>query len=361
MAKKKKNKALPLIILSVLLVSLIAGYAAMSSYNAKQAELEKENETVSTVQVLKKEKAILTAFSYTKGKETLAFSYDNEEWVYPEDKHFPVDSKMVDSMIAGLTDIKAVSTVDRQGADVESFGLGKPELSVWLKYSDGSEYTIALGIKNTFNGYQYMRISSSEDIYMMEASFASIFDRELKDYFESEIWTLQNDAVTAADVKKVVIETAGGKQTTVEYAETVELLFNLINDLDLSTWEDHYADEAEMQEVYGIHNSGDRVTLHYNKESTVTDGDGKQTTVEIPATYTVFFGHEFEIADDPETDAETETADTTAAADKGEKEDNRKFFYTQSGSSVVYSADKSIADKIFEYINYVPPVETEAE
>ena len=349
MSRKKKNKILPLAIMAALLAVLIAGYAIMSVYNAKKAEEEADTET-STVEVLKKSSAIPIAFSYDVKGETLAFSYDNEKWVYTGDATFPIDSDTVTKMVVGLTDIKAVSKVNTEGADVAEFGLEKPGLTLMVKYSDGTEYTFKFGIVNTYNGHQYMTYTGSEDIYMVEASLASGFNKELKSLYEAEIWSLQNDAVTAEDVTSVVIETADGKTNTVEDENGIEKLFELVYKLNISNWEDHYADEAEMKDTYGIHPEGDRVTLNYTKETTVSNEDGTKTTVNTPAVYTVYFGYEFEVEAESETTAEGE-----------ESAPKMQFFYTFNDSTVVYSKDKDISDDIFSYLTYVPKEETTIE
>lgn len=348
--KKKKNKLLPLIILLVVLAALITGYLLLSKYNADKAK-EEAAESTATVEVLKKETAILTEITVKKGDSSLNFLYENEVWVYPADSTFPLNSDAVAKMVSGMTDIKAVSVVDTEGADVDSFGLSKPEMTVYARYSDGSDYTFSFGILNEYNNYRYMQVSGSDSIYMVESTLSGNLDRELKSFFKSEVWKLQNDAITASDVTKVVLESASGKTATVEYAETVELIFNLVNDLDLSTWEDYYADETEMSEKYGISPTCDRVTLYYTKETTVTNSDGTTSKVEVPDSYTVYLGREFEIVNE----------DTEETEGEEKKETPIHFFYTQKGSTVVYSASKSMADEIFKYIDYVPPVIEESE
>ncbi len=360
--RKKKNKLLPIIILAILLVALTVGYVLLSNYNAKKAQEEAAGQESSAVEVLHKNKAILTEFSYTLDEGTLSFSYVNDKWIYPGDTTFPVDSKAVASMVAGMTDIKAVSVVDKDGADVDSFGLSKPERVITAKYSDGTEYTFNFGIVNSYNNHQYMTYTGSGDIYMMESSFAGGFSKDLKYFFEDEVWKLENDAITASDVTSVVLTTLNGKSNTVEHDEAVSELFNLMNELDLSAWEDHYADETEKAELYGINEEGDRVTLNYLKETTVTDSDGKQTKVEVPDSYTVYFGREFEIVEDEE-DKKAEDTATDSEAEGTESEEAKKlyFFYTPKGSDVIYSAEKEKADAIFDYMDYVAPEEDEAE
>ncbi len=345
MAKRKKNKALPLIIMAGVLAALIIGYTVLSSYNAKKAEEEANAET-STIEVLKKDSAIPVNVSYKVDDATLSFAYVNEKWVYPADETFPVNSSAVATMVAGLTEIKAVSVVNLDGADVDSFGLDKPAQTLNVKFSDGSEYTLQFGIVNTYNGQQYMSISQSEDIYLVESSLASGFSKKLMDLYASEIWTLQNDAVTAEDVISVVIETADGQTNTIDYTDATEELFNLVYKLNLSDVEDHYADEAEMKDTYGIYDQCDRVTLNYTKTTTIKNDDGTTSTTDLPASYTVYFGHEFEMADNED--------------EESEEEASMKFFYTQKNSTVVYSDEKEIADDIFKYLSYTEPTETEA-
>lgn len=342
--KKKKNNALPLIIMLVLLAALVIGYVVLSNYNEKNAENEAAEDETSTVEVVVKDKAILTEFSYGINGETFLFSYVSDEWIYPADENYPIDSDAVASAVSALTSVKAVSVVDTEGADTADFGLDKPTLTATVKYSDGTEYTFTFGIVNSFNGYQYMTCTGSDNIYMVETALADCFSYEPDDFYEDEVWKLSNDAVTAADVTSVLIETAEGTSVTVEYDETIEILFNLVYDLDLGTWEDYYADTAEMQESYGIYDVGTRVTLNYTTETTVTNDDGTTTTAEVPASYTVYLGNSFDVIDE-ESGQVTETL----------------FMYSPAGSTRVYSADAEIKESILEYKDYVPPVEEETE
>lgn len=347
MAKRKKNKILPLAIMTAVLAVLIAGYAVLSAYNAKKAEEEAAGVESSTVEVLKKSSAIPIAFSYDVKGETLAFSYDNEKWVYTDDPTFPVDSEEMTKMIAGMTDVKAVSVVGTDGADVAEFGLEKPSLTLKVKYSDGTDHTFSFGIINSFNGHRYMSVSGSDNIYMVEASLAEGFTKELKSLYEAEPWPLLSDAVASEDVFSIRIEGADGKTNTIQDENGIEKLFEHIYKLNTANWEDHFADQTEMKDTYGIYPDCDRVVLSYTKETTVTNEDGTTSKVSAPASYTLYFGHEFEIAGESETTAEGE-----------EKIPQMKFFYTFNDSSVVYSKDKSIADDIFSYLTYVPIEET---
>ena len=337
--------------MAAVLAILTAGYFILSHINAKKAE-EEANAEISTIEVLNKEPSILTKFSYTVNGETLEFSYVNDLWEYPADPTFPLNNSTVSTMVEGLTNIKAVSIVDTEGTDLSDFGFDKPDLVLEATYSDGSKYTLTFGVVNNYNSYQYMTVSGDDNLYMVEETVASPFAVGLKSLYKAEIWKLQNDAVTAEDITSVVLETKDGQKVTIDYTETVEKLFNMVYKLNLSSWEDHYADKAEMKDTYGIYDEGDRVTLHYTVETNVTNSDGTSSMVDTPASYTVYFGHEFEVV-------EEDTAETTTDSESDEEEPSIRFFFTQSGSSVVYSADKELADSIFEYLTYVPPVETE--
>ena len=346
--KKRKNKLIPLISLLCVFAVLLSGYYILKAYNAKLEAENTEEADKATIEVIKKESAIPVALSYTLDGNTLEFSFENEKWVYTPDRNFPLASNVVASMASGLTDIKAVSKLEVESPNASDFGLDKPLRTVYCKYSDNTEFTMDFGSVNSFNGHQYFNIRGTEDIYMVETTVSGAFTKPLSSLFNAEVWPLLNDTVATEDITSVVIETAGGQSTTVEYPETVEILFNLIYNLDLGTWEDYYADETEMADTYGLRADGDRVTINYNKETTIKNEDGSSATATVPASYTVYFGNEFEIEKEAETTAEGETETT-----------EHRFFYTQDGSTVVYSGEKETADKIFEYLGYVPPVEEE--
>lgn len=324
--KKTGKSILALGILLVVLGGLIAGYLILHHYNS----IEPEEEEVS-IPLLDKSKETVTALSYDSGETALSFVYTNDTWEYALDSHFPLQQDALQDMAAAASTITAKLQLDTSAAGEETYGLDMPALTVEVTFADGSDYTFTFGDTNDFNGYQYFTISGDENVYMVETTLADAFGSSLDTLYQGETYVLEAAGVEEADVTSILLETAAGTANEITDAGGIETLFDHVNKLNLSSWEDYYADEEEMQETYGIHENGDRITITYN------DDAGES------ASYTVYIGNQFERVDDD-----------TAETDTSEEEMEYEYFYSPEKSTVVYSIDADTIDSIFNYLSYTP-------
>lgn len=331
--KKTGKSILTLVILLVVLGGLIAGYLILTHYNS----IEEEEDP--SILLLDKTDKVVTSLQYNDGDKDLSFVYENDVWEYALDSHFPLQQKPLQDMATAASSIEAKLQVDTSDAEEETYGLDTPASTVEVTFTDGSIYTYTFGDTNSFNGYQYFTISGDDAIYMVEASLAKSFGTPLHSLYEAESYALTEEGVEKGDVTSILLETASGSAKEITDASGIETLFAHVDKLNLSSWEDYYADTEEMQEVYGIHAGGDRITVTYNTE----DGES--------ATYTVYIGNKFERVDEDTDEAETASDDT-------EGKTAYEYFYSPQGSTVVYTADADTIDAIFNYLVYTPPVDT---
>ncbi len=331
--KKTGKSILALVILLLVLGGLIAGYLILSHYNSMEVEAED-----SSIPLLDKTDKVVTSLQYNDGENDLSFVYENDVWEYALDSHFPLQQEPLQEMAAAASSIEAKLQVDTSDTGEETYGLDTPACIVEVTFTDGSIYTYTFGDINSFNGYQYFTISGDDAVYMVEASLADSFGTPLYSLYQAESYVLTEQGVEEEDVTSILLETASGSVKEITDAGGIETLFDHVDKLNLSAWEDYYADTEEMQEVYGIHEGGDRITVTYNTE----DGES--------ASYTVYIGNKFE-----RVDADTDETDTT---DDAEEETEYEYFYSPEGSTVVYTADADTIDAIFNYLVYIPSEDT---
>ncbi len=330
--KKTGKSILALVILLFVLGGLIAGYLILKHYNS----VEKEADAPS-IPLLDKTKETVTSLRYRNGEDDLSFVYENDVWEYALDSHFPLQQKPLQDMATAASSIEAKLQVDTADAGVETYGLNTPACIVEVTFTDGSVYTYTFGDTNSFNGYQYFTISGDNSIYMVEASLSASFDTPLHSLYQAESYVLTEHGVEKGDVASILLETAAGSTKEITDGGGIETLFAHVDKLNLSAWEDYYADPKEMQELYGIHEKGDRITVTY----AANDGESN--------TYTVFIGNKFERVED---------ADDAQKSNDTEEETKYGYFYSPEGSSVVYTADADTIDAIFNYLVYTPPADT---
>ena len=320
--KKTGKNVLSLVILLVVLGGLIAGYLILSHYNSTEPE---EEDT--SISLLDKSGETVTALGYNDGGTALSFVYNNDVWEYALDSHFPIQQSLLQEMAASASSITAKLQLDTPTTENETYGLDTPSLTVEVTFADNSTYTYTFGDINDFNGYQYFTISGDDNIYMVETTLADDFGSSLDTLYQPETYALEEAGVEEADITSILLETASGTVNEITDAGGIETLFDHVNKLNLNSWEDYYADPEEMQETYGIHEGGDRITVTYN------DDAGESVT------YTVYIGNRFERVDDDTTDTE---------------ETEYEYFYSPEGSTVVYSIDADTIDSIFNYLVYTP-------
>lgn len=331
--KKTGKSILALAILLVVLGGLIAGYLILGHYNSMEQEAEDPS-----ILLLDKTDTVVTSLQYNDGENDLSFVYENDVWEYALDSHFPLQQKPLQDMAAAASSIEAKLQVDTSDTEEETYGLDTPACTVEVTFTDGSIYTYTFGDTNSFNGYQYFTISGDDAIYMVEASLAKSFGTPLHSLYQAQSYRLTEEGVEKGDVTSILLETATGSAKEITDASGIETLFSHVDKLNLSAWEDYYADTEEMQEVYGIHEGGDRITVTYNTD----DGES--------ASYTVYIGNKFERVDEDTDNAET--------SDDAEEETAYEYFYSPEGSTVVYTADADTIDAIFNYLVYTPPADT---
>lgn len=347
MKKKNLKRLITMGVLLLVLAGLIVGYFVQKDLNAKKAEEEAAANEQTLTTVFDKGNAIVTGLAFVSEKESLSFSYVNESWVYDEDNNYPLKQESVASMADAVSKIEAVETVKDVSDDMSQYGLREPSLTVKATFSDGNEKTFTFGAVNTFNECQYLTISGDENLYMINSDVAYPFATDLDTLYQPESFKLLKDGVSSDEVSSIVLNISGTVKEISDY-EGIEKLYEEVYSLDLSTWEDYYADSEEMESVYGIFVGGDRITVNYTVEK---DGENGEK-VKVPSTYTIYIGADYESVDESsdETEADAET--------EAESEPETFYFYSFDGSKVVYGAEGEIMDEIFSYLAYEPAEET---
>ncbi len=348
MKKKDLKKLITLGVLLLVLAGLIVGYFVQKDLNAKKAEEEaKENEQTLTT-VFDKGKAIVTGLTFVSEEESLSFSYVNDSWVYDGDNNYPLKQESIASMADAIGIIEAVETVKDVSDDMSQYGLDTPELTVDARFSDGSARTFRFGALNTFNECQYLTISGDENLYMINSDVAYPFATDLDTLYQPESFKLLKDGVSSDEVSSITLNISGTVKE-ISDVEGIDKLYEEVYSLDLSTWEDYFADSEEMESVYGISVGGDSITVNYTLETEDESG----ATINVPSTYTVYIGASYETVE--EEDAAEDTAAEAETEEEGEKE--IFYFYSFDGSKVVYGAEGEIMDEIFSYLAYEPAAE----
>ena len=335
--RKKKNKALPLIVLVMIMCVLAGAYFALSAANdRKEAEEAAAAAVDTTIMLAQQDYTKITELKYrTNGGDWITLQQTGGVWSLAEDPKFPLNQQTAAGMGAAIASIGAMRTVEE--GDDTMYGLDEPACEIHVSYGSGTTYKYAIGDRNSFNDAYYFRdddgkiymIASDlltyfqtepEDMIVLDTALAGLADEDINSFTitdgnASAEWKQSSEEVTAED----------GTVTTV-YSETVTDLYGLFCELDLLKWADYYADSTEMAEVYGIDGSRS-LTLSYKKSvavnsaETTADGAPSGQTTKVDANYVIYFG---------------------SSADG-------QTYYSPKGSKIVYTAADDVADAILAY------------
>lgn len=342
MNKKKLKKILVPLILLILLAGLIIGYTFMKEANDEKAMQDSETTEEETAKITVLDKSTLTVTKLDIGEGNLNFSYVNDVWQWDGDDKYPLDKTIMSEMGNQAALVEAMAQVKDAG-ELSEYGLDKPSFTVKAEFSDKSAVTYLFGDVNDFNGYQYFKTSISDEIYMLSQDVSGKFDTDIEALYGKESCAITEDSVQATNVASILIETPE-KTNEITDEDGIKELFTPFYAMNLSDWEDYYADETEMEKMYGIGENSAKITLTYTKMESSTDENGANITVKVPYKYTVLIGNLYE----------TDETDDDGKPVMG-------YFYTKEGSTVVYSVAAEKVDAVMEYLDYDPAHTTEAE
>lgn len=321
--RKKKNKYLPLLVLSVLIVVLAVAYTALSKSNdrkeAEQAALDAASEALDMV--AEYDASTMTELTYQRdGEDPVELYVSNGLWHLKSDDTFPVNQTTVGSMASAISSIAVQNHVTE--GDPADYGLTEPAYRVEVTYEDGTSHQYRIGDYNSFGGGMYYFMMDGT-MYTISAGLTNYFDYTLDDLLQLESMPtdIEQDYINSITV------TVDGVDKVIDDANGIASLFDIFGDIRLTNCADYYADETERAETYGLDES-DKMVISYKRAVTTQDENGNQTTNRLDTSYTFVFGY-----------------------DAGHDE---AFYGAPGKSTMVYLIDTETVMKIQAYMDYAP-------
>ena len=327
--RKKKNKALPLLILVGIMCVLGIAYAALSAANDKaEADRLAEEEAANAVLMLAELDYTKTSeLTYRCGEEDwITFRVKGGKWIYGEDETFPLNQETLSTMAAAISTIGATRAVE-EGSEAD-YGLDNPLCEIHITYGGNTTYRYAIGDLNAFNGEYYFRNDDGK-IYMIASGLLPYFQKTLNDLIVLD--TPVND-INSAYLTGITVTGKDGESKRVTDVDDMSELYSLFAALNCTEWADAYADSAEMAEQYGIDQTAG-ITVSYKNSVDVTDASGNVQSTLMDTTATVYFGNAVS--------------------------DGSGVYYTLPKSTIVYTAENELYAQIMEYLEYIPPMDVE--
>lgn len=283
----KRTTKLLCLLLILLVVSLAA---AITPYLIPQ-EAAQAADTSATLLSLDPES--VTGLGWENlGGEALSFTKDGGSWVYDADREFPLNTKILESILSGIRQVSASRTIEAPD-DPALYGLNEPWCTVTVT-AGGERYELLLGDETGLGGERYLSNGDGK-VYLVSAELLDYFDYGLYDLVQYETLPDLEDAAALTiraetqNLSLVRMENSGlaysdayvwfreadGEYTALDTA-LVESLLNVFRELGWAECVNYHADEAALAE-YGLDTPTATVTIGYTPE----DGETGAFVLEI--------------------------------------------------------------------------------
>ncbi len=340
MAKKKKNKIIPLVCMLVAVAALVGVYFYVDSLELNNEDTEKRptnpsnpgaagDSTVVAIQSKSTEDLVSMTFNDKNG-DPLTLVKEENVWYVESDKVFPVDQTLIPDITSTLGTLLATRTLDE---DIGEYGFDEPKNVISATYDEEEgkttvKYTV--GSTNDFNGGTYVRDDINNKIYICSSDPSTNFEIEKNDLIELDVAAFD---VEPASTHTVTITGADGRKNVITDNDGIdEFLGDPFGNVDCSDWIEYDCDDADMAK-YGITKAEDKanILLNYKTTVSVTDENGESSPKRQETTYSIWFGDTLE---------------------------DGSVYYTITGSKFVYKLSKDKYDLAMSYLDYVPAPES---
>lgn len=250
-----------LISLTIILAVLAGGSYAVT----KLTEQENEEVADTSAVIYTANEDSISELSWAYGEEALTFQYDGENWVYAEDKEFPLDDTYLSEMLTALSEVTASKTIS-DAADLSEYGLDEPICTVTVL--DESTTTLIFGNETGLGGERYCSFGDG-NVYLVDSAIIDNFSYGLYDLVQMETLPssdeIENFIVSAEQKLDILYQENSGLAYSNQYVWFMkekeeyitldtELTENLIDSITGLNWLSvaaYHADNEQLAE-YGL-------------------------------------------------------------------------------------------------------------
>jgi hypothetical protein len=125
---------------------------------------------------------------------TVAAERIDDGWRFVSPEDYEADSDAWDTVAGNVGRIDRDETVVTAPADLEQYGLDPPVLRLGVDWADGRSEELLFGDTNPQRTFNYARLASDDDVFLISASWRSLFTKQADDLRDRTILRFDQDA-----------------------------------------------------------------------------------------------------------------------------------------------------------------------
>lgn len=187
----QKKQIIQFAVLFVFLAAMVGAYFGIKNYNAAQEEKKQQEQEDSKIILTAFQPDDITEISYDYNGTTYQFEKTDEEWKSKDDSSLKIDQDAFKEFLKSAGDIQAQTKVtppedaDASVSQDTDYGFDKPTRTVTITTDKGTS-SLTFGMKNEMLSQYYVKTSESSQIYLVEESVYSAFDKDAEAFQKTE-------------------------------------------------------------------------------------------------------------------------------------------------------------------------------
>lgn len=197
-----------LLIASLVLVVILAGYYGIREYSAQAERKEQEAQEAAVTAVTNFEIGDVRAFSYAFEGTEVSMELQDEGWKAANDETVEIDTGKIESFLESFCAIKSQNEI-KDMEDLTEFGLDNSASVITFEFSNEQTLTCYVGNHNDVMDLYYFMTDGSDAIYTVDSTTVNMLS-----------YTVEDFAVEEAEEEEEEEQT--GEETGAEAEETEE-------------------------------------------------------------------------------------------------------------------------------------------
>lgn len=205
----QKKQILQLVLLLAAILALTGAFFGIRAYNEGQEKKQEQEAEAAKATLTAFQPESVTAVSYDFNGTQYTFEKEGEDWKSKEQPDMVLDQ---DAFTQFLEQAGAITSDTKvQAQEGENYGFDAPVRTVSITTKNGTS-TLTFGMKNEMLNQYYIKTSENSQIYLVEESVYTEFDKTPDDFEQEEQTDTEESDAEESDAEESDAENSDTEQ-----------------------------------------------------------------------------------------------------------------------------------------------------